>query len=258
MIMEAENQETVQPVMEDFQELGTPEQLAELYGALAEAKLGFGKIVKNRTVSVRMKSGGEYTFEYADLESSLDATTKALSEQGLAVIQPPSIRGVIRTILAHKGGARLVTVLAIPEAEDIKSYGGNITYMRRYAYNALLCLSADQDTDDAPVAARGEERAVSGPRRTPQAPAQARQEQRPVELPRKPSEPPSPAQEARVVRGLTPEQRDNMRALLRACGVTSQVGTSSIVHDILGVAPGEVDSSNYERLCNELRRRSVP
>jgi hypothetical protein len=163
------------PALTGFEEMGTPEQLAELYGALAAARGGFGEIVKGRSVTITPKDGGRpYTFNYAELSDSLAAVVPALSANGLVVIQPfsmaPGGAAIVRTILAHKSGARLVSLTELLDWKDVKGLGGIITYLRRYALNAMLCLAADEDADDQPLQSRGEAHAESGPRRTPQTP----------------------------------------------------------------------------------------
>lgn len=167
----------------DFQMLGSPEALAKLFGALAAATSEFTPIHKNRQVTIKSEKGS-YSFVYAELSESIDATRPALAKNGLAVVQPYTKLGdvaILRTVLSHSGGGLMVLACEIPRAQNIKDLGGSLTYLRRYTYNALLCLAADEDLDDQPEAARGETGAQSGPRRTPEVPAQARQQAKPAE-----------------------------------------------------------------------------
>lgn len=153
---------------DDYKEFGTDAQITALYAAMAQARGEFGKIVQNRTARISKDGKLLYEFTYADMDQVLEAVVPALSKHGLVVMQPPG--SVLRTILAHKGGARIMSVMELPKAGDIKTHGGNITYLRRYALNALLCLAADADADDMPNAKQGETGAQSGPRRTPEVP----------------------------------------------------------------------------------------
>lgn len=163
-----------------LQLLGTPQQLAALFGALAAAQGAFKPVHKNREVTIRTDKG-PYTFAYAELSQSLDATRDALSTNGLAVSQPFSLGdgyATVRTILSHKEGGLMISTCHLQQAKAMKDLGGLLTYCRRYAFNALLSLAADEDLDDQPEAARGETGAQSGPRtskaeeprRTPQTP----------------------------------------------------------------------------------------
>lgn len=135
----------------NVQEFGTDEQLGKLYLAIANAQAEFGAITRTKTVNVRMKDGGGYSFAYAPLEDLLAATRPALAKNGLAVMTPIARDGgdaKIVMILAHKDGGRIVTTFAFPPKPDIKELAGQITYLRRYSYSAMLNLAADDDDDD--------------------------------------------------------------------------------------------------------------
>lgn len=258
------------PAIADFQELGTNEQLAELYGALALARGEFTKIAKNRTVTIKGKT--EYSFDYADMEESLAATVPALAKHGLVVIQPPTIN-VIRTILAHKSGARVVTIMALPGAEDIKTFGASITYLRRYCYNALLCLSADADADDTPIAARGEAHAESRPRSQPSVPK--REEAPAAPRPTAPAtstapssttgasapaaKPTSPASGAPsdADAPLTLEQQQSIRKLCEGAGAQG-AQAKALILELLGVRnETKASQANYKFLVTELGRLAI-
>lgn len=154
----------------DFREIGTEEQVTALYAAFAEARAEFAPIVKNRVSG----KGTTKEFKYADLETILDSCVPALSKHGLAVLQPPS-GNAIRTMLVHKGGARIVSLMPLVDSADIKEFGGQITYLRRYVVNGLLGVSADHDADggetkeESSAGYRG-----AGPQRTPQLPPQTK------------------------------------------------------------------------------------
>jgi hypothetical protein len=156
--MEQEQQAQDAPKTQDvavaFQEIGTDEQVSALYFALGQARPKFTRIEKNKEVTITPRDKPKYTFKYAELDESLTATIPALAEHGLTVLQPYSGGAghpdVVRTIIAHKDGGRIVTITELPGWNDIKALGSHITYMRRYAYNALLCLAADSDADEGP------------------------------------------------------------------------------------------------------------
>jgi hypothetical protein len=154
--------------IEDFQELGTNEQIAALYKALAQAKRKFGKVVKSQTSG----KGSVKEYKYADLQDSLDATVEHLGEFGLAMTQPLTYMSgvaIVRTTLSHQDGARIRALFAVPlpESGDVKEFGANTTYSRRYAYNAMLALAADQDADQTGV---GHPEPTNMRRREPEAP----------------------------------------------------------------------------------------
>ena len=76
------------------------EQINELAAALAKATLEFKPILRNKTVSVRMKSGGQYTFAYAPMETILEATKPALAKHGISALQNLK-DGHLVTLLIH-------------------------------------------------------------------------------------------------------------------------------------------------------------
>jgi hypothetical protein len=137
-----------------FTEHGTPEQIAQLYAALAKAQGAFGPVHRSRTVTVKMREGGAYSFAYAPLEDLLAATRPALVANGLAVLTPIVRRdprsALIVVYISHAGGAAMAFAFTFEPRPEVKDLGGQITYLRRYAYSAALNLAADDDEDDAP------------------------------------------------------------------------------------------------------------
>lgn len=138
---------------------GSPQQLAALYGALAEAQGDFQPIVKNRSVTIDYKDdqgrkAGSYQFRYADLEEITAKTRPALSKNGLATVQPigPAKHGSgvsIFTQLIHKDGGMLISELNLTTGfKDVKNMGAQISYLRRYAKSAMLDIAADDDLDE--------------------------------------------------------------------------------------------------------------
>lgn len=132
------------------------DSINELAAALAKAQAGFAKISRDKTARVRMRSGGEYTYDFADLESVLDAVRPSLSSNGLsltfdcATVFDP-LRVSTRATLLHSSGQYMTTAeLVIPCSADMaapQAIGSACTYGRRYAIQALLGISTDRDED---------------------------------------------------------------------------------------------------------------
>ena len=122
---------------------------AELIAALVKAQGEFLPIVKNR-----VGQSGNRTFKYADLDELIQKTRPALVANGLAVIQPiqkTKESHLLVTKLLHASGLMEESVIDMGgHYDDIKVYGAMLTFMRRYAYQAILCISADDDLDDNP------------------------------------------------------------------------------------------------------------
>lgn len=124
------------------------EQLSE---ALAAAQGEFAPIVRDKTVTVTMKSGGKYTFSYAPLESILHAVTPALCKHGLSLTQAMVVldgKDNVETTLRHASGQSISNRIPLFVRDDgPQAYGSALTYARRYGVTLLLCISADDDDD---------------------------------------------------------------------------------------------------------------
>jgi len=131
----------------------TDVNLAELAKALAAAQGEFGQIKKDKTAKVRMKTGGEYSYSYADLASVRDAVTPALSKHGLAVVHTFRPNGgqvqYLETSLIHTSGASITSSYPIPAIGAHQEIGSAITYARRYSLCAILGVVAEDDDDGA-------------------------------------------------------------------------------------------------------------
>ena len=123
-------------------------ELKDLALALSKAQAEF-KIPKlNKVAEIKLKAGGGYQFQYADLHSLYDATKDALMKYELShtcLIENNMVIGM----LIHSSGQRLVSTFPLAPTQDIKALGGNITYARRYLFAAMLGLFAQEDTDGA-------------------------------------------------------------------------------------------------------------
>lgn len=118
--------------------------LSAFQGSIEQPKL-------EKEVKVTMKSGGKYSFKYADLSACVKSAAPALKANGLSVSQIIS-DGKLITLLSHKSGQWIKSELFLPQqSSDYQSYGSAITYLKRYSYCAILGIVADTD-DDANMA----------------------------------------------------------------------------------------------------------
>lgn len=135
------------------------EQIGQLAAALALAQAKFRSIGKDKTAKIVAKTGGSFSYTYADLATVVEATRLALSEQGLSVLQPVRMADgqiVVTSVLAHKSGEWLSEEMSWPVASaDNRSIGSGITYARRHAYLALVGGAATDEDDDAEQARGG-------------------------------------------------------------------------------------------------------
>jgi hypothetical protein len=133
----------------------TPEARKAFCAAFAKAQGGFLPIEKNRTVTItgESKSGSrvQYTFKYADLQEIHSKTRPALSANGLstsALMIPHDTGCTLQLTLAHAEGFERISEVFIKYGEDIKQFGGKLSYMRRYMLQNLLDVAADDDLDE--------------------------------------------------------------------------------------------------------------
>lgn len=127
---------------------------SETIGKLAEALSSFQGSVKqpklNKSVTVKTNGGGSYKFQYADLGACISAAAPELQKNGLAVIQ--TIQGqVLVTTLSHSSGEFINSQIPLNQqtlfSTAFQQIGSMITYLKRYAYCAILGIVADEDDD---------------------------------------------------------------------------------------------------------------
>jgi hypothetical protein len=140
---------------------GTP----QLNAAIAKARAEFGDIPRNRKATVRMKAGGSYSYNYADLSDVFRAIDTALAAYGLSVCQWPD-GNTLHTVLTHESGEEREMVWPIKpmpqrSLDDAQSYQSAVQVAKRYALTAALGISTEETIEGDPRAHRKE--AVAAP-----------------------------------------------------------------------------------------------
>lgn len=128
-------------------------QYDQLYTALAAAQGEITAAEANQTAEVRKKDNYSvvlYTFKYADLASCLEAIRKPLSDNGLALIQLPSLgegQAVhLKTILGHSSGQQITCDLTMyAEKSGPQAIGTCLAYLRRYSLSAMIGVAQFDD-----------------------------------------------------------------------------------------------------------------
>lgn len=126
----------------------TSEQINDISAALAKAAPQIAKAGKD-------SNNPHFKSQYASLESVINASKAALSEQSVFVMQSPGeiTDGAIRmfTRLTHSSGQWIETTCDVPlQRRDAQGVGSAITYGRRYSLMAALNIpAADDDGNDA-------------------------------------------------------------------------------------------------------------
>lgn len=138
-----------------------PETLAE---ALVAFQTRLPRVGKNKTATVATRTGGSYSYKYADLGDVVDVVLPLLNEIGISFTCQPR--------RCDDGSYALVGVLAFaPSNEAVEGWlplktngtpqelGSAITYARRYLLTSMTGVVAEED-DDAQVAVYGEDERV--------------------------------------------------------------------------------------------------
>ena len=129
-------------------------EIDQIAAALSEFQSELKQPELSKEVSVKTRTGGTYSFKYADLSSCVKAAVPAMKKAGLAVTQLV-IGGTLTTLLVHKSGQWFKSELRIGNSPDYQALGSAITYLKRYSYCAILGIVADTD-DDANAACGNE------------------------------------------------------------------------------------------------------
>jgi hypothetical protein len=120
--------------------------LNELFAALAKAQAQM-QVAFNNSDNPFFKS------KYANFAEIVQASRPALSSNGLSIIQRvvTLVDGsmLLHSVLGHSSGQYIDSTLKIsPSKTDIQSLGSYITYLKRYAYAALVAVCTDSEDDD--------------------------------------------------------------------------------------------------------------
>lgn len=131
----------------------------DLAAALVAFQASAPTIHKGRTALIPTKSGGSYSYKYADLSDIWDAIRGPLKESGLAVTQSLTggsggFLGITTTVWHTSGQAFSDTVELAINQRTPQEVGSQVTYFKRYALSALLGLSTEDDDDGAAASRR--------------------------------------------------------------------------------------------------------
>jgi hypothetical protein len=87
---------------------------------------------------------------YADLNSVREAVIPSLNKHGISVLQLLQGDSLVTTLL-HETGEFIIseTNIVCKVEHDPQAYGSAITYARRYALAAFLCIGAEDDDGNA-------------------------------------------------------------------------------------------------------------
>lgn len=121
----------------------------ELFTALAKAQ-------SSMQVAGHNSANPHFKHRYADLTELVKASRPALTENNLSVLQRVIYvegQAYLETILGHSSGQQISSSIAItPQKNEIQSMGSYLSYLRRYAYAALVGVVTQDEEDDGEAA----------------------------------------------------------------------------------------------------------
>lgn len=122
------------------------DQINELARALANAQ----KVISNPPKDAK---NPYFKSSYSDLPTVLNVVRDVLPNHQLSFVQPLELVGdkiYLTTILMHSSGQWIKSYAPIlcKDPTDPQKFGSGISYMRRYALQALIGIVGDDDEDD--------------------------------------------------------------------------------------------------------------
>lgn len=119
--------------------------------ALARAQKMFPPIKKSRTAKVKMKAGGEFSYNYADLADVLTAILPCLTTEEICVRQP--IRRIegrmyLVTELHHSSGQSASDDgIPLGPNNDPQAFGAELSYARRHGLCGMAGVAPEENED---------------------------------------------------------------------------------------------------------------
>lgn len=153
------------------------ETIGKVAAALVAAQADLKDVTRDKIAKVKTRGGDEYSYDYADLATVLEAVRPVLVKNKLAISQPPASGNgegdtgvVVETLLLHESGEYIGSKLTMPcDPNSAQSMGSAITYGRRYGLTSLLGIATESD-DDGVAAERPAQSQRSAPTPQPGAP----------------------------------------------------------------------------------------
>lgn len=148
----------------------------KIAAALVKFQAAARMVGRDKTAHVRSDKGN-YSYNYADLATTIEATREARAAAELAVVQAPTgderVGFTVTTTVLHSSGQWMEFDLSLRSGDTKpQTIGSLITYLRRYSYSAALGIATEEDDDGA--AAQAATSSGRGPRSAaPRAPAAA-------------------------------------------------------------------------------------
>jgi len=136
----------------------TSSSITSIGPAFLKAQMKIGVIVKDQEAKIPTRSGGNFSYAYADINTVLEVCMPALNENGIFLMQPPASEEggqiFVETLLIHASSGEFFSArmpIAVKPGADAQAVGSGITYVRRYILLAMLGLRTEDDDGAAAV-----------------------------------------------------------------------------------------------------------
>jgi hypothetical protein len=147
-----ERKYTIEEVHDMIKENASIDPKCAFYESLSQFQSELPVIEKNKEVQVRMKTGGMYTYKYAELSFIWEKIRGVFTKNGFSYSQQIVFENnvnFLETKLFHKCGHVESSKHRLEYmGNDIKLAGGAISYWRRYALSALLGIVTNEDAEE--------------------------------------------------------------------------------------------------------------
>jgi hypothetical protein len=169
--------------------LQTSDNIGALAADLALASAMFQPIVRSRRARIQ-SSKADYSYDYADLATVLEAVRAPLAAHGLALVSAPAVDIVevqvgegfslyaridVETRLVHASGEWLAcTIHGEAKNGSLQAIGGALTSLRRFGLQALLELAPVETDVEDEAGEEDQQSAVTPPRPTSHGAARSR------------------------------------------------------------------------------------
>lgn len=92
---------------------------------------------------------------YTSLNQVLEKVKKPLNELGIVITQESHEEGIMTVLTDTEDDTSVSSYVPFVAATDMQKLGSAISYARRYALIALLCLEDSDDDGESAIAPRG-------------------------------------------------------------------------------------------------------
>lgn len=123
------------------------ENTAKVWSALVKVQADLVDPEKKHTAKVKMKGGGEYSYQYAKLGDALPGIRKLCAKNELALSQYPEGGDTLWTRFTHTSSEFVEFPFPYQVPRDPQAQGSVDSYMRRYALFGVLGVAAGGDDD---------------------------------------------------------------------------------------------------------------